>query len=250
MTGDPVAAQRRYYAETATTYDDTHERGEHVEALDHVLSYLRRIEAESVLDTGCGTGFALRYLADEMPDLALRGNDPSEELLAVATERYGIPAAQLDACGSEELPYEDGAFDAVIETGMLHHVPDPAPIVAEMLRVARKAVFISDNNAYGMGTLPRRVAKVGLAKSRLLGPVNRLRRGSHDWYYTDGDGIAWTYSVFDSLPQIRRSCAEIVVKPLGIKRRGVERWPLLQASHCLVAGFKAPLPDPTARREP
>jgi hypothetical protein len=53
--------------------------------------------------------------------------------------------------------------------------------------------------------------------------------------------VAWTYSVFDSLPQIREACAEVRVIPVGIRRRGIDRWPQLQASHCLVAAFKQPL---------
>ena len=199
-----------------------------------------------MLDSGCGTGFAMRYLQDAMPELEMRGNDPSADLLGVASSRYGLPADRLDAVSSENLPYADGEFDAVVETGMLHHVPDSEAVISEMLRVARKAIFISDNNAYGMGSITARIAKIGLARTRMLGAVNRLRRGSHDWYFTEGDGVAWTYSVFDSLPAVQAACAETLVIPLGESRAETERWPLLHASHCLVAGFKEPLPDPSA----
>jgi ubiquinone/menaquinone biosynthesis C-methylase UbiE len=238
---DPIAAQQAYYADTATTYDASHERGEHFESLQYIASYLRRLGARSALDTGCGTGLALRYLRDAMPELKLRGNDPSRELLEIASTRFGIPPGQLDLAGSEALPYDDGEFDAVIETGMLHHVPDPSPIVSEMLRVARKAIFISDENTFGMGSATARAAKLILGRVGLLDRVNRRRRGSKDWYYTEGDGVAWTYSVYYSLPVVRAACAEVKLIPVGMKRRGVDRWPRALAPHLLLAGFKQPL---------
>lgn len=241
---DPIAVQRRYYADTAVAYDESHERGEHIDSLRLAVDYMRQIGAESALDTGCGTGLAMRYLAEHIPELRLKGNDPSRELLDVASERFGIPAEQLDLAGSEALPYADGEFDVVVETGVLHHVPDASAIVSEMLRVARKAVFISDENTYGIGSFPNRTAKLLLKSVGLLGPVNRWRRGSHDWFYTEGDGVAWTYSVFDSLPAFREACAEVVLRPVGQKRRGADRWPRALASHCFLAGFKQPLPRP------
>lgn len=241
---EAIAAQRAYYARTSETYDETHERGEHEDALRHVAAYLRRLDARTVLDTGCGTGLAMRTLAGLVPELELHGNDPSPELLRVAAERYGIPADRLDCVASDALPYPDGAFDAVVETGVLHHVPDPAAVVAEMLRVARRAVFISDSNIYGQpsSALPARILKLGLSRAGLLRPLLRLRRGGRDWYVTDEDGVGWSYSVFDTLPQVRRACAEVVVTATGDAGARAARRPLLFAGHCLLAGFKEPLP--------
>ncbi len=238
-----VSAQRDYYARTAATYDGMHDMGEHHDALRHVAIYLRAIGAKSLLDTGCGTGMAMLYLAREMPDLLTHGNDPSEALLQVARERHGIPADRLDCASSERLPYEDGAFDAVVETGMLHHTPEPELVVAEMLRVARKAVFISDSNIYGQegSSLAARALKLALARAGLLRPLLRRMRGGHDWYSNEGDGVAWSYSIFDSYPLVADACADSVVLPTGRKRRLADACPILFASHCLIAGFKEPL---------
>jgi ubiquinone/menaquinone biosynthesis C-methylase UbiE len=238
-----VSAQRDYYARTATTYDGMHDMGEHHDALRHVAMYMQAIGAKSVLDTGCGTGMAMLYLTREMPDLLTHGNDPSEALLRVAQDRHGIPGDRLDCVSSERLPYEDGAFDAVVETGMLHHTPEPQRVVAEMLRVARKAVFISDSNIYGQvgSSLPARALKLALARAGLLRPLLRRMRGGHDWYFNEGDGVAWSYSIFDSYPLVRDACAESVVLPTGSKRGLADACPILFASHCLIAGFKEPL---------
>ena len=182
------------------------------------------------------------------PEISTHGNDPSPELLRVASERHGIPSECLDCVGSEALPYPDGAFDAVMETGMLHHVPSPDHVLDEMLRVARLAVFISDSNIYGQeqASLFTRALKLALERAGLLRPLLRRRRGGRDWYCSEGDGIAWSYSVFDSYPRLRSSCAEVIVVPTGNKRPLADLCPVLFASHCLVAGFKQPLPGGAA----
>ena len=244
---DPVAAQREFYAATAGGYDDTHDFRQHYTGLRHVAAYLHALEVRSVLDTGCGTGLGMRFLTRALPALEVHGNDPSSELLEIASERHGIASERLDCVASDRLPYPDEAFDAVVETGMLHHVPEPGPIVAEMLRVARKVVFISDTNSFGLGRLPARLAKLTLARAGLLERVTRLRRGGHAWYYSEGDGVAWDYSVFDSLPALRSSCREVVVIPTGDPGPLSESFPLLFSSHCLVAGFKQPLAEVISR---
>jgi ubiquinone/menaquinone biosynthesis C-methylase UbiE len=235
--------QRGYYRRTAHTYDDWHTSrpDEHTFALEHVLVYLRLCGAQSVLDSGCGTGRTLRFLRERAPELRLHGNDPSAELLAIATERYGIARELLDCIESEQLPYEDDAFDAVIATGVLHHVPEPKRIVGEFLRVARRAVFISDANIYGQGAVPARIAKLALSRARLLRPINWLRRGGHHWYFSEGDGVAYSYSAFDAVPALSRVCGRVLVVPT-IDTQSPIGVPLLSSAHVLVCGFKEPLP--------
>ncbi len=240
-------AQRRYYRDTADRYDDWHTAvpDEHYVALRHIAAYLQWIGARTVLDTGCGTGRAMRYLREALPGVEVFGNDPSAALLRVASERHGVPAESLTCAPSDPLPYADGSFDAVIETGVLHHVARPDVVVSEMLRVARQAVFLSDDNIYGVGPLASRVAKLGLRRAGLLDAVNGLRRRHRGgWYYSERDGIAWSYSVFDSRAALRDACASVVVVPTS---PGAAPWvPVLQSAHCLLCGFKAPLPDRAA----
>lgn len=241
MTADSIARQRAYYRATAADYDSMHPFTEHYVGLRHVVIYIKALGYRSVLDTGCGTGLALRYLLDHLPDLEVHGNDPSDELLRIAIEQHGVPAERLTCASSAKLPYSAEEFDVVVETGMLHHVPNPQVVVAEMLRVAKQAIFISDTNLFGMGSLPARVAKLALRRAGLLRSVNRRRRNGNDWYYTADDGVAWDYSVFDSLSIIRDACAEVVVIPTGQSDRHADAMPLLLSSHCLVIGLKQPL---------
>ena len=87
---EPVALQRDYYARTAARYDSMHDQTPHDIALGHVVGFARWLGARSLLDTGCGTGWGLRVVRDVLPDLQLRGNDPSRDLLDVAIDRYGV----------------------------------------------------------------------------------------------------------------------------------------------------------------
>lgn len=239
---DPALTQRRYYAETATGYEDQHvdAADEHGVALAHAVSYLRWLRSESVLDTGCGTGRALRFVAEALPGVAVRGNDPSPDLLRVAVDRFGVSPEVLDEVPSDPLPYPDGSFDAVIATGVMHHAARPERIVSEMLRVARQAIFISDCNIYGMGAPAGRLINLLLARLGLLRTMNRLRRGGHEWFYTPGDGVAWSYSVFDSYRTIAAACSEVLVIPTASNRATAGAAPLLTSSHCLLCGFKQP----------
>jgi ubiquinone/menaquinone biosynthesis C-methylase UbiE len=248
----PTARQRAYYAHTAERYETAHvqDGDEHHVALRHIAFYLKWIDAQSVLDTGCGTGRALRFLREQLPHAYIKGNDPSEELLRIAVRDHGVPADALDCCPSEQLPYRDSSFDAVVATGVLHHVPEPQKVIDEMIRVARSAVFISDCNVYGQSGRVKGFAKRLLASAHLLKPLNWIRRGGHLWYWSPGDGIAYSYSVYDSIPQLRSSCRWIIVtptQPTGMTGGS----PLSESSHCLVSAFKTaliPQPPLTDRR--
>jgi SAM-dependent methyltransferase len=237
------ALQLDYYRETAGHYDEWHTSAfdEHHFALEHILFYLQWIGATSVLDTGCGTGRSLRYILDRVPGISVRGNDPSDELLKTAAEMHGISLDLLDCASTLELPYPDNAFDAVVETGVLHHVPDPGRAVAEMLRVARKAIFLSDSNIYGQGSFFAGLVKLTLSRVHLLRYVNRARRRGRDWYYSEGDGVAYSYSVFDSYRAVEAACAEVIVVPTSRKLRSAG-FPVLTSPHCLLCGFKKALP--------
>lgn len=115
----------------------------------------------SVLDVGCGTGRAIAYLRAELPEcVRFKGIDPSPDLIRLAAVKTGLGPDCFDIGSGESLPYESDSYDVVVATGVLHHVSHPELVVAEMIRVARIAVLISDTNTYGMGRLPYRALKI------------------------------------------------------------------------------------------
>lgn len=84
-----------------------------------------------LLDVGCGSGLALRIAADRGADVT--GLDASEALLEHARRR--VPGAQLVQGELEQLPFEDGSFDAVTGFNSFQYAARPATALAEAARV-------------------------------------------------------------------------------------------------------------------
>ena len=111
----------------------------------------------------------------------------------------------------DALPFADASFEAVCEFAILHHVPDPRIVVAEMLRVAKKAVIISNSNRFGQGPMFLRVVKLILWKLRLWGAFNYVRTSGKGYQITEGDGLSYSYSVYDSFDQIAQWADRVFV---------------------------------------
>ena len=193
--------QRDYYAQTASLYDSMHVQpgDEHFIALEYATALLQVIRAKSVLDVGSGTGRALRFLQQRHPDLRVEGVEPVREL----RERAQAHGSVLHDATGESLPFRDGSFDVVTAFGLLHHVPDPVPVVAEMTRVAKCGVMISDANRFGQGSVSTGVLKLAIHRSGLWPAFDHLRTKGRGYLESDGDGISYSYSIFDSMPQLQ-----------------------------------------------
>ena len=94
-------------------------------------------EGKRALDAGCGGG---RYtIAMARLGATAVGCDIAPRGLVDARRRAsGDPRARFLAASVLELPYPDEAFDFVCCSGVLHHTPDPARGLAELVRVLRR----------------------------------------------------------------------------------------------------------------
>lgn len=101
------------------------------------------------------------------------------------------------------LDFPDNAFDFVIQTAVLHHVPNPEQAIAEMMRVARLGVMLSDANRYGQGSLGARLVKDVLRRTHLMNAMIFIQTRGRMSKWSEGDGLYWRYSLFDDLDQIR-----------------------------------------------
>ncbi|MEL6195840.1 MAG: class I SAM-dependent methyltransferase [Myxococcota bacterium] len=213
MVRDPneaIEKQRRYYAETAESYDTSHDcsHDEHYMSLSVMNGLLDFLGVTSVLDIGSGTGRSLRFLNDRRPKLRTMGVEPVAELREIAYS-HGIEPDQLVDGDVMSLAFGHGEFDIVCSFGVLHHVPDPARAVEEMLRVAKKAVFISDSNNFGQGHAAVRFIKQTLNRFRLWPMVDLIRTKGQGYHVSEGDGVYYSYSVFNQLDLLRRYCGRI-----------------------------------------
>ena len=205
-------AQREYYARTADRYDDSHVAGMDVHqfALTWLAGLIGGLGIESLLDVGAGTGRALIALKAACPGLRVLGIEPSADLRAQGHAK-GLGTDELIDGDAFALGFGDGEFDLVSEFGVLHHLPDPARAVAEMLRVAKEGLFISDCNNFGQGGRVGRALKQAINAAGLWRAFDRVRTRGKGYHFNEGDGLYYSYSVFNNYAQIARACTSVHV---------------------------------------
>ena len=112
-----------------------------MEAVD--LDLLRLREDDTVLDMGSGTG--RHVLAACLRSCRVVGLDSDFESLALAgryvnlIDSWGMvkASATLMMGWCDRLPFADAAFDRILCTEVLEHVPDDRAVIREMVRVLR-----------------------------------------------------------------------------------------------------------------
>lgn len=116
----------------------------------HVFSHRTKVLAQHiatlipdqahVLDVGCGDGIIDSHLKESRPDIRIEGID------VMRRPKTHIPVGLFDGTN---IPSDDGSFDTVLFTDVLHHTEEPALLLAEAKRVARKTIIIKDHTRKG-----------------------------------------------------------------------------------------------------
>ena len=235
-----VEMQRKYYTDTAARYEQMHEHegAGDVIGTKFVVSILRMIDAQSVLDVGTATGRGLKDLKEALPNGFVCGIEPVAALLEQAVQKGNTAGGPVVQGTGAALPFADASFDVVCEFSVLHHVANPNAVVKEMLRVAKKAVLISDSNRFGQGSRMARLIKLGLYKSKLWGAYNYLRTSGKGYRVTEGDGVAYSYSVYDSFELISQWADKIIFYSSADKKARSWAHPLLTSEAVLVCALK------------
>lgn len=125
-----------------------------------------------MVDVGTGDGRIALQIARNASDVRVEGIDI---MLRPTTH---IPVTVFDGA---TIPFEDKSADVVSFVDVLHHTPDPASLIREASRVARKAVIIKDHlseNRFDHMTL-RFMDWVGNAPHGVVLPYNYAPKA--DW---------------------------------------------------------------------
>ncbi len=124
-------------------------------------------DARTVLNVGAGAG------SYEPPDREVLAVEPSALMRA-----QRLPDAAPCLVGSaENLPFDDGSFDAAMAVCTVHHWQDPIAGLREMQRVARRVVvFLFDTSDPGQFWLTRDYLPefAALPGCRVLASLNEL----------------------------------------------------------------------------
>src|SRR5947209_15074056 len=137
---------------------DSSEEARDYDAMDHaqvnrafVADFLAVWDgANPILDVGAGTAQIPIELCRQNAAAVVTCVDLAEHMLAVGREnvdRAGLhDRIRLERCDAKRLPHTTGAFGAVISNSIVHHIPEPAGVLAEMARVAAPGgvLFVRD----------------------------------------------------------------------------------------------------------
>lgn len=189
MAGPVLARLKRTWLDPFHIVHSTLERG---------LARHRSAVRGRVLDIGCGTKPYQRLFPDAAP------------YFGTETNRTFTPGSKADVTAfGEALPFRTGAFDAVLCTEVLEHVPEPAAFLAEVYRVIAPggALLLTTPQTWGLHEEPYdfyRYTKYGLhylfgktgfevvdvaPTTGTLGTVGQ--RLSSFFYYRLGGRIRW-----------------------------------------------------------
>ena len=178
-----AALNRKKWDLRAETFDDR--RFDYFRFIQRILvSQLNLKENQTLLDLGCGTGWALGYASSLVNGHGeFYGIDISAKMIEKATANYSnctnIHFFQTDA---EELPFKDGFFDFVICSNSFHHYFNPDRALTEVHRVLKLKgrIYISELTSDGL------IAKIinNQARKRELEHVNYYNTREYKTLFT------------------------------------------------------------------
>ena len=123
--------------------------GSSTEVADRALvAHLARPGERSILDVACGPGNYTRRLSAALTgDGRCVGIDFSPTMLAKAAATNSDERVAYIRADAHSIPFGDNTFDSVVCLAALYLIPDPLPVIDELVRVATPggevAVFTS-----------------------------------------------------------------------------------------------------------
>lgn len=150
-------------------------------AIDRLVRTVGAEPGAAFLDAGCGTGFNVVRLARR--GFHVHGVDFAPPVLAEARANVARADAQdrvsLSQANLLALPFEDRSFRYVLCWGVLMHIPEVEPAIAELARVLAPGgrLIVGEGNMHSPDELALRVLdRLGRTTSRRRTPA-----GSERW---------------------------------------------------------------------
>jgi ubiquinone/menaquinone biosynthesis C-methylase UbiE len=234
---DTAYIQNKYYQDTAVNYDIMHMHEdvdpEHEIAFYFMCSMIEKLNIKSVLDVGAGTGRVIIDLHKRYPGLRVTGIEPVAALREQGYNKGILKNDLIDGDG-KKIEFPENQYDMVCAFGILHHIEKPAQVIKEMLRVSKYAIFISDSNNFGQGGRLGRFVKQAINALGLWSAYNYIRTKGKKYQISEGDGLFYSYSVFNNFSLIKKNCKSVHL--LNTRDAGIN--PYRTASHAALLGLK------------
>lgn len=101
----------------------------------------RHTIGQTIMDIGCGPGYLLQAIAEELPEKKLIGVDISKEMIGRARANFSSMGlggrVEFRRGSAESLPFDDGTQDFIVSTFSLHHWADPQSGFSEIYRILK-----------------------------------------------------------------------------------------------------------------
>jgi ubiquinone/menaquinone biosynthesis C-methylase UbiE len=104
----------------------------------------------TILDVGTGTAQIPLELCRRQLEVNVVAIDMARTMLQIGQrniERAGVAERiKLQRCDAKRIPFPDRSFDAVMSNSIVHHIPEPFTVLAEMRRVVKPGglLFVRD----------------------------------------------------------------------------------------------------------
>lgn len=136
MTNSPSESLREEFNRWAEAGRGDGMEQDHLPITLAMLSKMRLLSTDSVLDIGCGSGWLSRRIAKMVPEGRVVGVDISDEMIRVA-RRNSIDHHNLLFVIGEvaEIPWDSNFFTQSVSVESAYYWPDPAAGVKEIHRV-------------------------------------------------------------------------------------------------------------------
>jgi ubiquinone/menaquinone biosynthesis C-methylase UbiE len=109
-----------------------------------------RSNFQTLLDVGTGTAQIPIALCAKHSTAQIVAIDMAQHMLRVGqvnVERAGLTERiRLQYCDAKRMPFAAATFDGVISNSIIHHIPEPFAVLAEMVRVVQSGgqLFVRD----------------------------------------------------------------------------------------------------------
>jgi len=111
--------------------------------IHYIKEYVSKTKPKRLLDLGCGRGMISLELKG-IPGV-ICGIDIDEKKIKLAAkfaEEIGADNVFFAIGDAKKIPFKNDAFDMVICSQVLEHIPDPEAVIEEIIRVSNDAVLI------------------------------------------------------------------------------------------------------------
>lgn len=144
------------YSDAASVWDDTGVLWEMEYTVTKLIEKLEPLSNPTILDVGCGTGYALFELYKKLDGSGdYHGIDISENMIKEARKNANqrkYNNCTFNVSDAEKMDYPDQTFDLVISNMVLQYLPDQEKGLKEILRVLKqggKIAIATEGEHYG-----------------------------------------------------------------------------------------------------